>query len=181
MTDLLVLDLVDKGLVTDQLVLTVGYDVDNLKGSDARDRYTGEITVDHYGREVPKHAHGTETLSRHTSSTKELMEAVCRLYDRIINPRLLVRRITLAACRVMTEREAEKRRPAEQLDIFSMMEEHVADRAAADAAREKERRLQGAMLGIKRKYGKNAILKGMNLEEGATAKDRNAQIGGHKA
>ncbi|MBE6634314.1 MAG: DNA methylase [Ruminococcaceae bacterium] len=174
MTDLLVLDLVEKGLVTDQLVLTVGYDVENLTAETGREAYTGEVTVDRYGRAIPKHAHGTENLKAHSSSTREIMEAVCRLYDRIINPKLTVRRITLSACRVMNREQAAQARPYEQLDIFSSVEEQ-------DEQKEKERIIQETVLDIRKKYGKNAILKGMNLEEGATAKDRNRQIGGHKA
>ncbi|MBR7099375.1 MAG: DNA methylase [Clostridia bacterium] len=179
MTDAMALELVDKGLVTDQMVLTVGYDVENLKGSKNGSR--GEIQIDRYGREIPKHAHGTETLTRHTSSTTELMQAVLSLYDRIVNPKLLVRRITLSACRVVKESDAQKSKPCEQLDVFSLLEETRAEQAEAEAAREKEKRIQSAMLGIRKKYGKNAILKGTSLEEGATAKERNAQIGGHKA
>ena len=179
MTDMMSLELVEKGLVTDQLVLTVGYDVDNLKSEGLRSEYAGEITVDHYGRSVPKHAHGTENFPKHTSSTKEMIGAVTRLYDRIVDRKLLVRRITLAACHVMTEKEAEDSRPPEQLDIFSILEEDK--NAAAEEELRRERKLQDAMIRIKKKHGKNAILKGMNFEEGATAKDRNAQIGGHKA
>ena len=179
MTDAMALELVDKGLVTDQMVLTVGYDVENLKNH--RNSYRGEIQIDRYGREIPKHAHGTETLTHHTASTAELMQAVLSLYDRIINPKLLVRRITLSACRVVKESEAEKSKPCEQLDVFSLLEESRAEQVAADAAREKEKRIQSTVLGIRKKYGKNAILKGTSLEEGATAKERNSQIGGHKA
>ena len=177
MTDRMALDLVDRGLLTDQMVLTVGYDVENLKGDT---RYRGETVVDRYGREIPKHGHGTANLKRHTSSTAELMEAVLSIYDRVVNPKLLIRRITLSACRVLTETEAEKKRPCEQLDIFSVLQEDDG-RAEQDAAREKEKKIQEAMLDIQRKYGKNAILKGTSLEDGATAKDRNGQIGGHRA
>lgn len=184
MTDLLSLELVAKGLVTNQLVLTVGYDIDNLKEGPSRRAYRGEITVDRYGRAVPKHAHGTENLGHYSSSTKELVRAMMTLYDRIVNPDLLVRRITVTACRVLPEGEATAApAEAEQLDIFSAADPEALERAEAAEreARERERRLQSAMLEIKKKYGKNAILKGMNLEEGATAKDRNRQIGGHKA
>lgn len=177
MTDLLVLDLVEKGLLTDQIVLTVGYDVENL--SSKENDYRGEITVDRYGRSIPKHAHGTENLGRHTSSTKEIMEAACRLYDRIIDPRLTVRRITVSACRLLDEAAAVQARPYEQLDVFSILEERGEE--GRQERLKKEKTLQATVLEIKRRYGKNAILKGMNLEEGATAKERNAQIGGHKA
>ncbi|MBO5882963.1 MAG: DNA methylase [Clostridia bacterium] len=177
MTDILSLELVEKRLVTDQLVLTVGYDIDNLKGS-AAEEYRGEIVTDHYGRSVPKHAHGTENLPRYTSSTKELMNAVSRLYDRIVNKKLLVRRITIAACRVIAEDSAEAMGEGEQLDIFSVLEGEKIQKEKDGL--KKERRLQSTLIDIKKKHGKNSILKGMNFEEGATAKDRNSQIGGHK-
>ena len=177
MTDILSLELVEKRLVTDQLVLTVGYDIDNLKCS-AADEYRGEIVTDHYGRNVPKHAHGTENLKGYTSSTKELMSAISRLYDRIVNKKLLVRRMTVVAAHVVSEDSAEARGEGEQIDIFSFLEEDRIKREGEEL--KKERRLQSALIDIKRKHGKNSILKGMNLEEGATAKDRNAQIGGHK-
>ena len=177
MVDLMSLELVEKRLVTDQIVLTVGYDIDNLKGSAAED-YHGEITTDHYGRRVPKHAHGTENLSRYTSSTKELMSAVSRLYDRIINKKLLVRRMTVAVCHVVSEDSAEAKGVGEQLDIFSVLEDDRIKKEKDDMKR--ERQLQTALIDIKKKHGKNSILKGMNFEEGATAKDRNSQIGGHK-
>lgn len=179
MTDLLVLDLVDKNLVTDQMVLTIGYDVENLQGKNS---YRSEITTDHYGRKIPKHAHGTANLDRQTSSTKLIMDAVMELYDRIVNPDLLVRRINLTACKVVDESEAKQYSGAgEQLDIFTDYAELERQRAEEKAALEREKNMQKAVLELKKKYGKNIILKGMNLEEDATAKDRNAQIGGHKA
>lgn len=177
MTDLLVLDLVDKGLVTDQLVLTVGYDIDNVAEDGG---YLGEITVDRYGRNIPKHAHGTTTLDHYTSSTKEIMKAVTELYDRIINKKLLVRRVNLTANRLLDESEVSQRESAEQLDFFSS-QEITETESERKAEREKERKKQEAMIKIKKKYGKNAIVKGMNLEEGATTMSRNRQIGGHKA
>ena len=180
MTDQMVLDLVDRGLLTDQMVLTVGYDVENLRGEDRESAYQGEIVMDRYGREIPKHGHGTATLQAHTSSTAEIMDAVLSLYDRVVNPRLLIRRITLSACRVLTEAEAEKKRPCQQLDIFSVLQENEEE-IHRNEAREKEKKIQTAMLDIQKKYGKNAILKGTSLEEGATAKERNGQIGGHRA
>lgn len=179
MSDAMALDLTEKGLVTDQLVLTVGYDVENLKSEQGRRRYKGEIKTDRYGREIPKHAHGTENLKGYTASMEDLMAAYMKLYDRIVDPDLLIRRLTLSACRVVKESDAEKNRPCEQLDIFSVMDE--ADEKSDDVAEEKEKRIRSAMLDIRRKYGKNAILKGTSLEEGATAKERNSQIGGHKA
>lgn len=177
MTDLLVLDLVEKGLVTDQIVLTIGYDIDNLSDPERRKHYHGPVTTDHYGRKIPKHAHGTIHLSGHTSSTKEIMRSVTTLYDQITDPNLLVRRLNITACNVLYEAALPKTAYAEQLDLFSANEKPETD--TEDAQREKRR--QKAVLAIKRKYGKNAILKGMNLEEGATARDRNSQIGGHKA
>ncbi|MBR4866691.1 MAG: DNA methylase [Clostridia bacterium] len=181
MTDLLVLDLVDKGLVTDQMVVTVGYDIENLTDSSRRKNYHGEITVDHYGREIPKHAHGTANLGGYTSSTKKILDAVSELFDRIVDPDLLVRRLNVVANRVVAEGERVEETAPEQLDFFTDYDAEDARREAEKEMLERERRRQQAMLSIKKKFGKNAILKGMNLEEGATAKDRNAQIGGHKA
>ena len=179
MTDLLVLDLVDKNLVTDQMVLTIGYDVENLQGKSS---YRGEVTTDHYGRKIPKHAHGTANLDRQTSSTKLIMDALMELYDRIVNPDLLVRRINLTACKVVDESEAKQYSVAgEQLDIFTDYAELERKRSEEKAALEREKNMQKAVLELKKKYGKNIILKGMNLEEDATARERNAQIGGHKA
>ena len=177
MTDLLVLDLVDKGLVTDQMVLTVGYDIENLTDPEIRSRYSGPVVTDHYGRKIPKHAHGTANLSRLTSSTKLIVDAVMALYDRIVDPKLLVRRINLTAARVCDERTAADCRTYEQLDLFAE-DERQEER---EFSLEREKRRQQAVIHIKKKYGKNAIIKGMNLEEGATAMDRNRQIGGHKA
>lgn len=183
MMDLLVLDLVDQGLVTDQIVLTVGYDVENLIDPERKKRYRGPITTDHYGRKIPKHAHGTANLGRATSSSKRIIEAAMELYDRIVDRDLLVRRITVTANRVLNEREAEVERESipEQLNLFVDYEEREREEQAEQSVLARERRMQEAVIAIKKKYGKNAILKGMNLQEGATAKDRNRQIGGHKA
>ena len=181
MTDLLVLDLVDKGLVTDQMVLTVGYDIENLTDPQRLARYHGEITTDAYGRKIPKHAHGTQNLSRPTSSTRLITQAVLELYDRIVDPNLLVRRVNLVANHVIPEADAQENAVPEQLDLFTDYTAVEQENEQETVALEKERRMQEAMLSIKKKYGKNAILKGMNLQEGATARDRNAQIGGHKA
>lgn len=178
MADLLVLDLVDKGLVTDQVVLTVGYDMENLKGTAS---YAGEITMDRYGRKIPKHAHGTANLGRQTSSTKLIMDAILELYDRIVDPKLLVRRVYLTATRVIPEHLAKKASVPEQIDLFTDYAAEERKQAAGDAALERERRRQEAVLSIKKRFGKNAILKGMNLLDGATTIDRNNQIGGHKA
>ena len=181
MTDLLVLDLVDKKLVTDQMVLTIGYDMESLTDPAIRQTYHGEVTTDHYGRTVPKHAHGTITLPCHTSSTKIIMEAMEDLFDRIINQNLLVRRINIVAARVIPESEVSDKQTFEQLNLFTDYAAIEREREQAQKAREKERRLQHAVLDIQKKFGKNAILKGMNLEEGATTRERNGQIGGHKA
>ncbi len=170
MIDSLSLDLVEKGLVTNQLTLTVGYDVENVTAD-----YVGEVVVDRYGRKIPKHSHGTANLPCYTASTRLLTEAMLALYDRIADPKLLVRRITLAACRIQPE--GQQVRDCEQLDLFADREQQAREQAQL----EKEKRRQKAVLNIKRKYGKNAILKGMNYQEGATTRDRNKQVGGHKA
>ena len=195
MTDMLALDLVAKHLLTDQLVLTVGYDIENLADPVRARAYKGPVTVDGYGRRVPQHAHGTVNLGRKTSSAKILTEAVMKLYDEIVNSSLLVRRVNIAAGHVVTEdgaeaavrayggeyRTAEEAGAGEQLDMFTDYAAEEARRKAEDAALEEERRMQEAVLAIKQKFGKNAVLKGANLEEGATAVQRNKQIGGHKA
>ena len=181
MTDLLVLDLVDKGLVTNQMVLTLGYDIENLTDPLRRKLYKGPVTTDPYGRQIPKAAHGTANLDRHTSSTKLITEAVMELFDRIVDPALLIRRITIGANHVVEETSVPKENTMEQLDLFTDYEALERERKAQEEELEKEKHIQQAVLNIKKKYGKNAILKGMNLQEGATARDRNAQIGGHKA
>jgi DNA polymerase V len=159
MTDLLVLDLVEKGLVTDSLTLTIGYD----RCSVDEGKYKGVVTYDRYGREVPKSAHGTANLGTTSSSTKKIITAMMELYDKIVSKDLMVRRVTLCANNLVEEEY-------EQFDLFTDPAEQA-----------KERKMQEAMLSIKKKFGKNAILKGINLEEGATTKERNNQIGGHKA
>lgn len=174
MTDLLVLDLVEKRLATDQMVLTVGYDIENAG-------YRGEMETDRYGRRVPKQAHGSSNLSGYTSSTKEIMQAVGELFDRIVKPDLQIRRMYVVANRVMREEDVQTRPKREQLDFFTDYKAEEAARKKEKEARSRERRVQEALIGIKRKFGKNAIFKGMNLEEGATARQRNAQIGGHRA
>ena len=182
MADLLVLDLVDKGLVTDQIVVTIGYDIENLTDPDRRSNYRGEVVRDHYGRLIPKHGHGTVNLGRHTSSTKQILAAVSSLYDRITDPALLIRRLNITANHVLPESSAAQTKDIpEQLDLFTDYTALEAEREQERQELARERKMQEAMLTIKKKFGKNAILKGMNLEEGATAKDRNAQIGGHKA
>lgn len=182
MADLLSLDLVSKRLVTDQLVITIGYDRENLATADQKKQYHGEVTKDHYGREIPKHSHGTQNLERYTSSTKLIVNAATELFERIADKKLLVRRLNIVACHVISEKDAPKREAAfEQLNLFTDYAAEQEKREREDAALVRERKRQEAVLAIKKKFGKNAILKGMNLEEGATAKDRNSQIGGHKA
>ncbi len=181
MVDLLALELVDKGLVTDQIVLTVGYDAENLTDPERRKRYHGAVVKDHYGRPIPKHAHGTANLDGHTASAKNMIHAAAALFDRIIDPTLLIRRLNIVANHVIPEEDAPNESGEHQLDLFTDAASLEAERQRQEAEREREKKMQQAMLAIKKKFGKNAILKGMNLEEGATAKDRNAQIGGHKA
>ena len=181
MADLMVLDLVDKGLVTNQIVLTLGYDIENLTDPERRRKYHGEVVTDGYGRQIPKHAHGTINLDGHTSSTKKIMCAVTELYDRIVNQNLLIRRLTLVANNVIDEASAGKSSTFEQMDLFTDYAAQEAKQKTEQAELERERKIQEVTLALKKKYGKNAVLKAMNLEEGATAKERNAQIGGHKA
>ena len=182
MADMLSLDLVEKGLVTDQLVVTIGYDIENLTDPQRRKKYHGDIVKDHYGRQIPKHAHGTINLEGHTSSTKKIVGAAAELYDRIADKNLLVRRLNIVANHVLPESAAPKKNEGfQQLDLFTDYAALQAQQEQERAALDREKKMQQAMLTIKKKFGKNAILKGMNLEEGATAKDRNKQIGGHKA
>lgn len=181
MTDLLVLDLVDKNLVTDQMVLTIGYDTQNLTDSDRKKQYKGEVTRDRYGRKIPKHAHGTVNLDRQTSSTMLITKGVMELYDRIIDRNLLVRRINIVANHVVDEKAAVHKEQFEQMDLFTDYDKLQKQRVEEKACLDREKDMQKAMLHIKKKFGKNAILKGMNLQENATAKDRNSRIGGHKA
>ena len=180
MADALALDLVDKGLVTNQLVLTVGYDIENLTDPQRSRNYRGPVTTDRYGRKIPKHAVGTENFP-YTSLASDLLRAVTTLYDRIVDPNLLVRRLSISANKLLDEAEAPKGPEAEQLDLFTDYSIREQQEQGGEAAHVRERKLQEAMLGIKKRYGKNAILKGMNLEEGATAKERNQTIGGHQA
>jgi DNA polymerase V len=181
MADLLVLDLVDKRLMTDQLVLTVGYDIENLANPEIKKSYRGEITTDHYGRSVPKSAHGSINLGKHTSSTKLILDAITELFDRIVDNNLLVRRVNITANHVIDEAAVQKMESFEQLDLFTDYKSVQAKKEEEEAKLAREKKLQQAMLEIKKKHGKNAILKGMNFEEGATTVDRNRQIGGHKA
>ncbi len=181
MTELLVLDLVEKRLMTDQLVLHIGYDVTSLDDPKVRGQYTGPVVLDHYGRALPRHSHGTANLPRMTSSTRQISAAMLSLFDQVVNPLLLVRRVNVVAARVVPEEEAVRRPPFEQLDIFTDYAAEDARRAAEEAALRRERNCQRAVLEIRRRFGKNAILMGMNFQEGGTTIERNQQIGGHKA
>ena len=179
MTELLTLDLVKKNLVTSQIVLTIGYDIENLLDPSISETYKGEITIDRYGRKIPKHAHGTINLDHKTSSTKLIMEAVMNLYERIINNKLLVRRINITANNVIRSSEI-KEEPYEQINLFVNYGKQNPKKELDKKKEQQEKEIQKAMLNIKRKYGKNAIIKGMNLQEGGTTIERNTQIGGHK-
>ena len=181
MTDALVLDLVEKQLVTDQIVLDIGYDIENLTNPDIRKKYHGEVKADRYGRFVPKHAHGTANLDTKTSSTAKIMDAVLDLYERIVDKNLLVRRVSVTANRVVDEHMVSNETEFTQMDLFTDYQALSEKQKAEQARMEKERRLQEVMLSVKKKYGKNAMLKGTNLQEGATMIDRNNQIGGHRA
>ena len=179
MIDLLSLDLTDKHLVTKQLVLDIGYDIENLTNPAIKKMYNGEITIDNYGREVPKHSHGTINLDYNTSSSKVLSKKCIELYDRIVNKNLLIRKINITACNIIDEDIVEKEVVHEQLNLFSPSDD--SEQKIEDKKRQKEdNKLQHVLLDIKNKYGKNSILKGMNLEEGGTTIDRNNQVGGHK-
>ncbi len=175
MTELLTLDLVEKNLVTNQIVLTIGYDIENVTSD--KIGYKGEITIDRYGRKVPKHAHGTINLDHQTSSTKIIMGSTMKLYERIINKDLLVRRINVTAENVINMEQVEDSKPFEQIDLFTDYHQKEEE----EKEEKKERELQKAVIEIKNKYGKNAIIKGMNLQDAGTTIDRNKQVGGHKA
>ena len=175
MTELLVLDLVDKGFVCDQIVLTVGYDIENTKSG----KYTGEIKPDRYGRDVSKQAHGSENIGRYTSSTKLIVEATMRLFDRIVDKNLTVRRMYVVANHVISERDIPETH--EQLDLFSDFKAVEEKRKQEDAELEREKELQKAVIALQKRFGKNSVLKGLNLKEGATTIERNGTIGGHKA
>ena len=172
MADLLSLELVSKRIVTDQIVLTVGYDIESLNKS-----YLGAVETDRYGRKIPKTAHSSENIGRYTSSTKLICETAMKLFDRIVDKELLVRRMYIVANHIITENDAEKEREYIQLNLFS----DTGKQEAEENELKKEKDMQKAILKIKSKYGKNSIIKGMNLKEGATALERNRQIGGHKA
>ena len=180
MIDNLVLSLVEKHLKTDQIVLTVGYDIECLTNPLIRSKYNGEIVTDAYGRKIPKHSHGTINIDHKTSSTKIITNEVMKLYDRIVNPILLVRRLNVTACNLVNEEYKEQKPIIEQIDLFTNYEETTKQKEKSLKDEIEEKKIQKALLNIKKKYGKNSILKAMNYEEGATAKDRNQEVGGHR-
>lgn len=181
MAEAVALDLLDKGLVTDQLVLDIGYDVDNIKDPGLREKYHGAIVTDRYGRQTPKPAHGSENLEEPTFAASILSDAVTALFMRIANPDLLVRRMSLTANRVVPESEVNYDTMPVQLDLFTDYDALKAENERKRASIEKERRLMQTTIALKKKFGKNALLKGLDWQDGATARDRNSQIGGHKA
>ena len=181
MADQLSMDLVRKGLFTDQVVLDVTYDVDNLKG-ERGEQYRGEVATDWYGRKVPKGVHGSHNLDGHTASTRKIVEAATEIYDRIVDPALLVRRFGIAVMHLLTQEELDDGEPEyEQMSFLVDYEERDRKRAEEQAELMREQKVQKALLNIRDKYGKNAIVRGMNMKDGATAMERNEQIGGHKA
>ena len=195
MTELLVLDIVKKGLVTKKLELTVSYDRSSVtlvyQGRTGKEniynvtktgkRYKGTVTTDYYGRPCPKHAHGTGNLDRWTSSTQRIMETMMEVYDRIVDPDLTVRRINVTALNLIAEGSVPEEKKPEQMNLFTDYEQLEREQAAEQAADRKEKKIQKTTLLLQEKYGKNAVLKGMNLQEGATTILRNGQIGGHAA
>ena len=182
MAEGMALDLVSKRLVTDQLVLTVGYDAECLTRPDIREKYHGEITTNYYGKAVPKHAHGTFNFDKPTSSSRRIMDGATELFDRCVNPDLVIRRLNLTTNHVVSEATVSAQDHApQQLDLFTDYEALEKQRQEEQAQLDKERRMQEVQLKIKKRFGKNAILRGLNFEEGATAKERNEQIGGHRA
>jgi len=181
MVELISLDLVRNKMLTDQIVLHIGYDIENLTRPEIKAKYTGEVKLDHYGRPVPKPVRGTENIKMKTSSTMLIKEAVLKAFERIYNKDLLCRRLSIAMCKLVSEDEYEEPRKYEQLELFTDYEEKSKKDEAERKALEKERKLQLATIEITNRYGKNAILRGMNLQEAGTTIQRNGQIGGHKA
>lgn len=178
MAEAVAMDLLEKRLVTDQLTLTVGYDIENTAGGNFR----GEIVTDRYGRKIPKHAHGTANLPRKTSSARSIMDAILGIYDGKVNPKLSIRRITITANKIVSEDDVpqEAGMPV-QFNLFDDIAAQKQQHKDEEIRLERERKIQEAMLGIKKKFGKNAILNGGSYLDGATARERNGQIGGHKA
>lgn len=181
MSEHLALDLVEKGLVSDQIVLTVGYDIENISNKGIASKYTGAIKKDYYGRTIPKSAHGTQNLKSYTASTRLFTEATLKLYDRIIDKNLLIRRINMSASHILLESSVKNKPVIEQLDLFTNIEEQIKIDEKEAVQLEKEKQLNKAILDIKKKYGKNKVVKAMSLQEGATELERNEQIGGHKS
>ena len=182
MAEKLSMDLVRKGLLADQVVLNVSYDVTNLSDLKRANSYRGPIVPDWYGRQVPKGVHGSQNLGRQTASTNRIVTAVREIYDRIVDRELLVRRFNIAVMHLVTEEDASSAEEAPvQMDLFQDYEAREREKQAEDAELKRERSMQKALLDIKDKYGKNAIVKGLNMREGATAMERNRQVGGHKA
>lgn len=175
MVDKLVLELVEKNLKTDQIVLTIGYDIENLTDKFRRAEYRGEITIDHYGRELPKHARGTANMGKYTSSTKLITEKTLELFDHIVDKNLLTRRLTVTANRLLTEEEAKANVRMEQLSLFDDPKK-ITQKDADDA---REKRMQKAVLAIKNRFGANSIMKGTSFQDAATGIERNKSIGGH--
>ena len=178
MADSLALDLVDKRLMTCQIVLTVGYDRENLDDTRRSQSYNGPVSIDQYGRKIPKHAVGTENFP-YTSSANDLLNVVTTLYDRIVAPNLLIRRLSISANKLLDEANVPMKIETEQLDLFTDYAAKEQQKQTDKVSHDRERKIQETMLGIKKRYGKNAILKGMNFEDGATAIERNQTIGGH--
>ena len=168
-------------MVTDQIVLTVGYDVENLKNPGISKNYKGEITTDNYGRKIPKHAHGTENIGKYTSSAMLMMESAMELFERIIKRDLLVMRINISVNHVIYEKDVVEKHVYEQFDLFTDYEKEEKEKKLMEQELFKERKIQEATIELRKKYGKNVVLKGCNLKEGATAIERGKQIGGHKA
>ena len=179
MAENMTLELVSKRLVTDQLVLTIGYDKESLVGERGKD-YHGEVVTDHYGRAIPRHAHGTGNLEGYTSSSRKLVGAIMEIYQRVVDPKLLIRRVNIAACGLLREKDIPEEGP-EQLDLFTDYAAREAERAREMQEAADERSIQETVLRLQDRFGKNAVLKGMNLMEGATTIMRNGQVGGHRA
>lgn len=180
MADSVSYELIEKGLLTDQLVLTLGYDIESLTNPSIASQYQGNIRTDRFGRKVPKHAHGTINIEFPTSSASVLIEKVAELYDRIINPKLLVRRLSLSINHLVLESDVKGRPSLRQLNLFEDEDKTMQEETADREKREKERRQQEAILRLRERFGKNIVMKGLNFADGATQKDRNGQIGGHK-
>ena len=180
MADTASLDLVAKRLMTNQMTITIGYDVENLSNPEIRAKYHGAIKYDHYGRAVPVHSHGTYNFKCYTSSSRLIADRAVDLFDRLANRDLLVRRLNVSLHRLLAE-DCVPRQQAVQLDLFTDYDEFMRRKKAEQEALDRERRRQEAILALRKRFGKNAILRGTNFAEGATQRERNGQIGGHKA